>query len=118
MLQVANRARLMELVAKKMDNYQPNFSEQAFMVGMLSLADVVMQTPLEEVLNEIGLTDDIKNAVLMHEGLLGELLLLAEEIEKGDFGAAELEIDKLGISVGDLLTIQLETMQWANQIAM
>ncbi|MGB2831617.1 MAG: EAL domain-containing protein [Methylotenera sp.] len=118
MLQVANRARLMELVAKKMDNYQPNFSEQAFMVGMLSLADVVMQTPLEEVLNEIGLTDDIKNAVLMHEGLLGELLLLAEEIEKGDFGAAELEIDKLGISVGDLLAIQLETMQWANQIAM
>lgn len=117
MLQVANRARLMELVAKKIDHHQPNFSDQAFMVGMLSLADVVMQTPLEQVLEEIGVSDDIKSAVLSHEGLLGELLSLSDVIEKGDFKAAELEIEKLGISANDLLAIQLETMEWANQIS-
>lgn len=117
MLQVANRARLMELIAKKINQYQANFSEQAFMVGMLSLADVVMQKPLNEILKEIGLADEIEAAVLKQEGLLGELLSLAIVIEQGDFESAELEIDKLGISPNDLLAIQLETMDWANQIA-
>ena len=55
--------------------------------------------------------------MLSHEGLLGELLSLSDVIEKGDFKAAELEIEKLGISANDLLAIQLETMQWANQIS-
>lgn len=116
MLQVANRARLMELVAKKVNQHQANFSDQAFMVGMLSLADVVMQTPLEEVLQEIGLSDDMQNAILKREGILGELLTFAEVVEYGDFEASEKEIDKLGISASDLLDIQLETMEWANQV--
>ncbi len=116
MLQVANRARLMELIAKQINSYQPNFSEQAFMAGMLSLADAVMQIPLEEVLQQIRLSEDIEVAVLKHEGILGELLELAIKIENADFKAAEEDIEKLGISASDLLTIQLETMQWANQV--
>jgi c-di-GMP phosphodiesterase len=116
MIQVASRARLMELIAKKIDSYQANFSDQAFMVGMLSLADAVMQTPLEDVLNEIGLSDELRDAILNQEGTLGQLLNLAGLIELGDFDSAEQEIGKLGISSDDLLQIQLETMQWANEI--
>jgi c-di-GMP phosphodiesterase len=116
MIQVASRARLMELIAKKIDSYQANFSDQAFMVGMLSLADAVMQTPLEDVLNEIGLSDELRSAILHQEGMLGQLLNLAGLIEHGDFDSAEQEIGKLGISSDDLLQIQLETMQWANEI--
>ena len=104
------------VLAKKIDAYQANFSDQAFMVGMLSLADAVMQTSLEDVLNEIGLSDELRNAILNQEGTLGQLLKLANLIEHGDFDSAEQEIAKLGISSDDLLQIQLETMQWANEI--
>jgi len=116
MVQVASRARLMELIAKKIDTYQANFSDQAFMVGMLSLADAVMQTPLSTVLNEIGLSDEMKKSILDHEGIHGELLKLAESIELGNFDIAEKEISKLGISADDLLAIQLESMEWTTQI--
>ncbi len=116
LLQVASRARLMELLAKKIETYQPNFSDQAFMVGMLSLADVVMQSSLEDVFLEIGLAEDLKNAILMHEGIFGQLLNLAKVIEVGDFDAAEQEIAKMGISSDDLLEIQLETMSWSNDL--
>ncbi len=116
MLQVANRARLMELIAKRIDAYNSNFSDQAFMVGMLSMADAVMQTTLEDVLKQIGLSEELKEALLNHEGLLGRLLKLAEVVESGDFQSAETEIDKLGISVNDLLVIQLETIQWSNDV--
>jgi len=116
MVQVASRARLMELIAKKIDTYQANFSDQAFMVGMLSLADAVMQTPLEVVLHEIGLSDEMKKSILNHEGTHGELLKLAEAIELGDFDIAEKEIAKLGISSDDLLAVQLESMEWTTHI--
>jgi EAL and modified HD-GYP domain-containing signal transduction protein len=116
MMQVANRARLMELIAKHIDAYQANFSEQAFMVGMLSLADVVMQITPEEVFQQIKLSEEIEQAVLKHEGILGQLLVLALKIENADFKAAERDIEALGISANDLLAIQLETMQWANQM--
>lgn len=116
MMQVANRARLMELIAKQIDAYQANFSEQAFMVGMLSLADVVMQISAEEVFQQIRLSEEIELAVLKHEGRLGQLLTLALKIENADFQAAESDIEALGITASDLLAIQLETMQWANQM--
>ncbi|HQN64726.1 MAG TPA: EAL domain-containing protein [Methylophilus sp.] len=116
LLQVASRARLMELLAKKIDTYLPNFTDQAFMVGMLSLADVVMQCPLEEVFIEIGLSEDLQKAIVAHEGTFGELLNLAKVIELGDFDAAEKEIAKLGISSEELLNIQLETMSWSNDL--
>jgi len=116
MLQVASRARLMELIAKKIDTYQANFSDQAFMVGMLSMADAIMQTALTDVLNEIGLSDELKNSILSHEGSLGKLLYFAEQIELGNFNFAEKEITELGISAENLLEIQLETMHWSNEL--
>ena len=106
----------MELIAKQIDAYQANFSEQAFMVGMLSLADVVMQISAEEVFQQIRLSEEIELAVLKHEGRLGQLLTLALKIENADFEAAESDIEALGITASDLLAIQLETMQWANQM--
>lgn len=116
MQQVASRARLMELIAKKIDTYQINFSDQAFMVGMLSMADAVMQTPLVDVLSEIGLSEELKNSILNHEGTHGTLLQLAKHIEEGNFEVAEKEIAEIGISADGLLEIQLETMHWSNEL--
>lgn len=115
--QVANRARLMELLAQHAPSIQPNLSDQAFMVGMLSLADAVMQMPLEDVLKQIGVLDSLKDAVLKHDGILGQLLVLAENIEVGDFAEADKLIHALGMTVNDFTKIQLEAMQWTNELS-
>ena len=117
MMQVSNRARLMELIAKKIESYKPNFSDQAFMVGMLSLADTVMQTPLNEILEEIGIADDLKSAITKHEGTHGLLLQLAKSIEVSDFEVAKNLTTAIGISVKDLLSIQLESIEWAAELS-
>lgn len=116
MLQVANRARLMELIANKIDSYQANFSEQAFMVGMLSLADAVTHTSLDDIVKEIGLSDKLKAAITEEKGTLGELLTLAKAMEQGDFDATNHTIDALEISPTDLLNIQLECIAWTTQL--
>ncbi|MCB4809827.1 EAL domain-containing protein [Methylovorus menthalis] len=116
MQQVASRARLMELIALKLQSPEPRFSDQAFMVGMLSLVDAVLQVPIEKILNEIGLMEHLKQAILAHEGPLGQLLQLAQEIERTDFEAVRADLHALGISVGDFTAIQLQAMQWAAEL--
>lgn len=116
MLQVATRARLMELMAQKMESYQANFSDQAFMVGMLSLADAVIHSPIEEILNDIGLADKLREAILEQAGTHGQLLKLVKDIELGHFDATHDEIHALDISAEDLLHIQLECIEWTNQL--
>jgi len=112
MMQVAGRARLMELIAKKVES----FSDQAFMVGMLSLADTVVASPMEQILNDIGLSDNIKQAILKQTGAHGQLLKLAKDMELGNFDATEYEINALDISAEDLLHIQVECIEWTNQL--
>lgn len=116
MLQVASRARLMELMAEKVESYQDHFSDQAFMVGMLSLADTVIQAPIEEILNEIGLSDSLRNAILNQTGTHGQLLKLAKDMEYGNFDATQYEIKELDISPADLMGIQVECMEWTTQL--
>lgn len=116
MQQVANRARLMELLAIEVQSPVKPFSDQAFMVGMLSLADAVMQMPLEDVFKQIGLSDEIREAVLHREGQLGALLNLAEHIEQGNFKEASQNIHALGLSVSDFTNLQLQAMQWTTEL--
>lgn len=116
MLQVAHRAKLMELIALKLQSGQASIGDQAYMVGMLSLADVVLQTPLDKVLEEIGLASELKEAILAREGLLGKLLVLSELIENEDFEAAGKSIQALGISATDFIGIQLQAMRWTNEL--
>lgn len=116
MLQVASRARLMELMAEKVDSYQNNFSDQAFMVGMLSLADTVIQSPMEQILEEIGLSDSLKKAILDQTGTHGQLLKLAKDMEHGHFDSAQYEIKELDISPADLMGIQVECIEWTTQL--
>lgn len=47
-----------------------------FMTGLLSLIDVLLGTPMKEVVEQLNLTDDVRQALLAHEGSLGLLLSL------------------------------------------
>jgi EAL and modified HD-GYP domain-containing signal transduction protein len=115
MQQVSNRARLMELIATRLDNYKAT-GDQAFMVGMLSLVHAVLKTPQEEVLAQIAIPETLKLAITKREGLLGQLLSLTELIEKYEFEEASAAIHELGMSISDFTSIQLQAMQWANEL--
>ncbi|OAM52138.1 diguanylate phosphodiesterase [Methylovorus sp. MM2] len=115
MQQVANRARLMELIALQLNNDR-TFGDQAFMVGMLSLIEALLQVPLADILKQIGLVEAVEQAILTKSGTLGKLLELAELMELNDFKAATTHIHALGLSVHDFTAIQLQAIQWANEL--
>ena len=74
------RAKFSESVAKDFDIEKK--SGELFTMGMLSMMDAFLNRPLEDIIDEISLTDEVRRALLKGEGLLGEILELAIAFER------------------------------------
>ena len=114
----AVRGRLMEILFKKVAGRSAGNeqAEAAFMVGILSLLDVLFETPMEELIANLNLNDDVASALLKREGTLGKMLLLAERLEQTDFDAVMILLGECGVSLDHLLTAQLEAFNWRSSI--
>lgn len=112
----AVRAKMMELLSQSHSDKShttDDAKDHAFMAGILSLVDVALGKKMEDVLDQLGLIDEVRNAVLNREGFLGRLLLLTEKLEIEDFDAVESLTHELGISPIHLQEAQVAAMQWA-----
>jgi EAL and modified HD-GYP domain-containing signal transduction protein len=115
----AVRGRLLEHLVMEHNNL-PRGSEQvdsAFMLGILSLVDVLFETPVEGIVQELRLNDEIAAALLNREGELGALLALAETLEQTNFGEIQHLTETCGIPVASLLAAQLDAFNWRTSIA-
>jgi EAL and modified HD-GYP domain-containing signal transduction protein len=82
MLMVKSRTELMENLLKLIDpNVRSNALGEAYFVGVLSLIDTIFGMKLEEILDQMYISDEIKAALLNDEGILGELYALVRDIE-------------------------------------
>lgn len=110
----AVRGRLMEIlvIQKERERDLAEQSEEAFMIGILSLLDVLFETPMIEIVESLNLTDEVSGALLSREGKLGRLLCLAERLEVTDFEAVSPLLHECNITLDQLLTAQLEAFNW------
>ncbi len=79
------RARLCETLART--NRPPVNPDSAFIVGLLSVCDALLDIPLDEVIPTLPLTDDVRAAIIDHSGPIGEILATAIATERGDHAA-------------------------------
>jgi c-di-GMP phosphodiesterase len=54
---------------------------QAKLLGILSLYDVLFSRPIEEIFDELPLSDELKAAVLNLDGILGEIFEIVKAVE-------------------------------------
>lgn len=113
---VARRGKLMELLAQSHRENDRDFHDRAFMTGILSLLDALLDRPLIEVIDLVNPADQIVDALLHKAGNLGELLALAEMTERGEFDHAGAILENLGLAVKDLVGAQVEALRWTNGI--
>ena len=115
----ATRAKLMELIARQIRERDLDYADRAFMVGMLSLLDVLMDEPMKDIVARMSLQEEIEAALLQRSGDLGDLLSLCGEIESGDATAIQKRLrSHSGLTADALNKAQLEALGWANSIAM
>ena len=78
------RAKFCELIAGELK--RPGLTQDAgFLIGMFSLLDVLLMLPMEEVLKEVALADDLNAALLGEDNDLRRILDLVIAYEKGDW---------------------------------
>jgi EAL and modified HD-GYP domain-containing signal transduction protein len=103
------RARMCELLgAERVDVA----SEELFTVGLLSVADALLQVPLETIVEELPLADEVSAALLQREGPAGTILGAVVSYEQGDFDVTTLRSEAPGIATSyrDALGWAVETM--------
>jgi EAL and modified HD-GYP domain-containing signal transduction protein len=103
------RARTCELLGRQ---EKARDTGSYFTVGMFSLLDSLLDRPMEEVLQQLPLSEEVNAAILEHRGDLGRALDCSQAFERGDWVA---------LSVGgfDLLQAQkayLDAVRWAGEI--
>ncbi|HWR75787.1 MAG TPA: EAL domain-containing protein [Thiobacillus sp.] len=118
----ATRGKMMELLAEKQQpgvEYRgADYCDEAFMAGILSLIDSLIDKPLADLVSELNLGDRLAAALLRREGELGRLLQLVESVEHSDLShTLSLLAQSGGLSLSDLTAAEINAMSWANQVA-
>ena len=114
----AHRGRLMELLsgAAEMEAAGEGGAERAFLVGMLSLAEALLGRPLDRLVQELSLSDELATALVERSGQLGTLLSLVESIERGNAAKFIPELDARGIDVASLQSMDNAAHAWVHAL--
>jgi EAL and modified HD-GYP domain-containing signal transduction protein len=99
------RARMCELLGSEREDVA---SDQLFTVGLLSVADALLEVPLETIVEELPLADEVGAALLRRDGPAGAILDAVVSYERGEFDAASLHSHSRGIA-----TSYRDALGWA-----
>ena len=113
------RGRLLELMAESIRPGDRCVAGTAFTVGILSLMDALFGLPMEEILRQLCVADEVKDALLTRSGLYGDMLRLVECIEKIDTACPQLTpiLQRLKLSSEELYALQLQAFQWSDTVS-
>jgi EAL and modified HD-GYP domain-containing signal transduction protein len=113
------RGKLLELMAQKMMPRNQSVADVAFTVGIMSLMDTLFSTPMDQILQQISVVDDVKLALLERNGTFGEMLLLVEHIERAESNASNLtsELEHLHLGKDELYSMQVQAYEWSDNIS-
>lgn len=119
LLMATTRGKLLELMAQKLHPANRNMADIAFTVGIMSLMDTLFGSPMAEILKQIAVVDSVSDALLSRTGFFGDMLKLAEYIERVDEAGSLLlpTLQKLQLSVEDLNELQLAAFEWSENIS-
>ena len=107
MITALMRSKMCEIVAgrlgeKNTDSYSTS--------GLLSILDAMMDKPMERLLGELPLSDDINNALLYRQGPMGSVLNCVIAYERGKLD----DVRSVDLPPMELRECYLEAIAWAN----
>jgi len=104
------RARLCEKFAKLMGLQQ--LSEYAFLTGLFSTLDAILDKPMQDVLLALPLAEEINTALLNKTGVLAECLDFVIAYMEGNWDVINLFIQTYNIAPESLISSCNQAYQW------
>ena len=100
-------------------NYAKNMpisKPDAYLMGMLSTLNYLIDAPLEEILSEVPLHPEVREALLHRTGRCGMLFSLALSYERADWKKIDELANGLGIPTNLLTSLYFSCMEEVNRI--
>lgn len=93
------------------------YHEDCYLVGMFSTLDILMKTPMENLLEELPFSDSVKEGLVHRSGAMGDLLNLVIAYEQGNWSAVHdyseaLQLDSKVVARKYLESIELVSETW------
>ena len=116
----AYRGHLLELLSRSMDPGNQKNSDNAFMAGLFSMLDVLLNMPMSEILKELSLDEAVSRALNYprQDGKTGQLLSSVIDGGSGNFVGAAETLSRLGITPEIHAHAQIAALNWAARINM
>ena len=107
------RARFCELLAQKHKGIQD--TGMAFLVGMMSLMDAILDESMEGVMKKLPLSNLIKDALVQKQGILAQYLGLIKAYEQADWELTGEYCERIKFSNDLLPEIYNQAVTWGNE---
>ncbi len=108
-----SRGRFMEVVAQSQGH--GNLADELFLLGVLSLVDVLLGLPMPELVKRISLSPPVQQALVETDGPLAPFLMLTIAMEKGlERRVGQLAL-QLQLEAATLPTLRTEALAWAEE---
>lgn len=114
----AVRGKLMELlVTRRAGGQVTAAAELAFITGILSLMDVLLEMSHADIIKEMPLPQPVASALIDREGEFADLLTLTEGLERDDRAVVARSLKRLGnVEPSHLAGMQREAFLWAHEL--
>ena len=118
MQQAALRGFLLESLALRCMPARSEIRDPAFITGVMSAMPAALEIPMEEILAQINVAEEVHVALSSHDNLLGQLLLLIEDHEAGDAQSLAGRIHEMdnGLTLALFNLCWSEAMAWARRL--
>jgi len=107
------RAKFCELVAHDIPS-QLDISI-AFLTGLLSMIDAILDEEMATILEKLPLSEDIKDPLLTKKGVMAALIKLVEFIEQAQWDKTTLVMDKLKLDKDKVVEHYNQAVAWADE---
>lgn len=109
------RANLASSLVKKMKGFPINASD-AYLMGMFSTLEYMIDATMEEILQDIPIVKEVKAALVSGEGEAGMLYELIISYEKADWKKIKELTETLGLQTNMIAQIYMECIDEVNEI--
>ena len=89
---------------------------EAFLCGLFSLLEAILDQPFVDILAQIPLSDQIKQALLEKRGELAFYLAFVTDYETLNWDRLKLRAEKIQLSEEQTIILFLEASKWADQV--
>ncbi len=107
------RAKFCELVAQDISSQVD--TSIAFLTGLLSMIDAILDEEMAVILEELPLSQDIKSPLLTKKGAMAALITLVELIEHAQWDKPPLVMEKLKLDKDKVVGHYNQAVTWADE---